>query len=38
MDKIERARELFRMLEGENYEAVVIARRAFVLQEMLANN
>jgi hypothetical protein len=36
MDEIERAREFFRLLEGKNSEAVEIARRAFVLQEMLA--
>jgi hypothetical protein len=35
MDKIEEAKELFRMLEGEKSRASEIALRAFCIQERL---
>ena len=38
MDKIERAREMFRVLEGCEGPAVEVARRAFYIQSELASS
>jgi hypothetical protein len=35
MDKVERARELYRMLEGGESSAAQIARRAYLIQELM---
>jgi len=38
MDKIEKAREFFKLLEGREPDAAQVARRAFFIQEMMSNN